>query len=81
MVKLKGALCGSGEMSIESGTKLGDDEGIGGVVTPSHRTGGVLVPSVGQRQQRRSIQAHKTGGISSVAQAYPGCPAVGRGSR
>lgn len=32
-------------MSIESGMKLGDDEGIGGVVTPSHLTGGVVVPS------------------------------------
>jgi hypothetical protein len=40
-----GALWGSGEMSIESGPKLGDDEGIGGVVTPSHRNGGVVVPS------------------------------------
>lgn len=43
--KLKGALWGSGEMSIESGAKQGDDEGIGGVVTPSQRTGGVVVPS------------------------------------
>lgn len=34
-------------MSMESGTQHGDDEGIGGVVTPSHRTGGVVVPSVG----------------------------------
>jgi hypothetical protein len=30
---------------MESGTKQGDDEGIGGVVTPSHRTGGVVAPS------------------------------------
>ena len=43
--KLKGALWGRGEMSIESGTKLGDEEGIGGVVTPSHLTGGVVAPS------------------------------------
>ena len=43
--KLKGALCGRGEMSMESGAKQGDEEGIGGVVTPSHRTGGVVVPS------------------------------------
>jgi hypothetical protein len=43
--KLKGALCGRGEISIESGTKLGDDEGMGGVVTPSQRVDGVLVPS------------------------------------
>jgi hypothetical protein len=43
--KLKGALWGRGEISIESGTKHGDDEGIGGVVTPSHLTGGVVVPS------------------------------------
>jgi hypothetical protein len=44
LAKLKGALWGSGEMSIESGTKLGDDEGMGGVVT-SHLIGGVVVPS------------------------------------
>lgn len=43
--KLKGALWGRGEMSIESGTKQGDDEGIGGVVTPSHLTAGVRNPS------------------------------------
>lgn len=45
VTKLKGALWGRGEMSMESGTKQGDDEGIGGVVTPSHLTGGVVVPS------------------------------------
>lgn len=45
-MKLKGALWGRGEMSIESGMQQGDEEGIGGVVTPSHRIGGVLVPSV-----------------------------------
>lgn len=45
--KLKGALCGRGEMSMESGTKQGDEEGIGGVVTPSHRTGGVVAPAAG----------------------------------
>lgn len=44
--KLKGALCGRGEMSMESGTKPGDEEGIGGVVTPSHLNGGVTAPSV-----------------------------------
>lgn len=44
--KLKGALCGRGEMSIESGTKPGEEEGMGGVVTPSHLTGGVMAPSV-----------------------------------
>jgi hypothetical protein len=43
--KLKGALCGRGEMSMESGTKHGDESGIGGVVTPSHRTGGVVAPA------------------------------------
>jgi hypothetical protein len=31
---------------MESGTKQGEEEGIGGVVTPSHRTGGVVAPSV-----------------------------------
>jgi hypothetical protein len=45
--KLKGALWGRGEMSIESGMKLGDEEGIGGVVTPSHRTGVLVAPSAG----------------------------------
>jgi len=44
--KLKGALWGRGEMSMVSGTKQGDDEGIGGVVTPSHLTGGVVAPSL-----------------------------------
>lgn len=32
-------------MSIESGTKLGEESGMGGVVTPSHLTGGVVAPS------------------------------------
>ena len=41
-MKLKGALCGSGEMSMESGAKPGDEEGIGGVVTPSHLVNGVV---------------------------------------
>jgi hypothetical protein len=30
---------------MESGTKLGEESGIGGVVTPSHLTGGVTTPS------------------------------------
>ena len=30
---------------MESGTKLGEESGIGGVVTPSHLTGGVVTPS------------------------------------
>lgn len=47
--KLKGALCGRGEMSIESGTKHGEDDGIGGVVTPSHLKSGVLVPSASDK--------------------------------
>jgi hypothetical protein len=42
--KLKGALWGRGEISIESGTKQGDEDGIGGVVTPSQRTGVVVIP-------------------------------------
>jgi hypothetical protein len=53
--KLKGALCGRGEMSIESGAQQGDDEGIGGVVTPSHRTGGVVVSSVGGQYQQPQL--------------------------
>jgi hypothetical protein len=36
---------------MESGAQQGDDEGIGGVVTPSHRTGGVVVSSVGGQYQ------------------------------
>lgn len=32
---LNGALCGSGDMSIESFPGPGEDEGIGGVVMPS----------------------------------------------
>jgi hypothetical protein len=44
--KLNGALWGRGEMSMESGTKQGEEERIGGVVTPSHLTGGVVAPSV-----------------------------------
>ena len=43
--KLKGALWGRGEISMESGAKHGDEDGIGGVVTPSHRTHGVVVAS------------------------------------
>lgn len=48
LAKLKGALWGRGEISMESGGKQGDDEGIGGVVTPSHLTGGVMVPSTSE---------------------------------
>jgi hypothetical protein len=33
-------------MSIESPPKPGDEEGIGGVVTPSQEIGGVVAPSV-----------------------------------
>jgi hypothetical protein len=43
LMKLKGALCGRGEMSMESGAKPGEEEGIGGVVTPSHLVNGVVV--------------------------------------
>jgi hypothetical protein len=43
LMKLKGALWGRGDMSIESGAKPGDEEGIGGVVTPSHRANGVVI--------------------------------------
>lgn len=32
-------------MSMESGTKQGEDDGMGGVVTPSHLTHGVVVAS------------------------------------
>lgn len=53
--KLKGALCGSGEISMESGTQQGDEEGIGGVVTPSHRTGGVVVPSARAQYQQPQL--------------------------
>ena len=33
-------------MSMESGTKLGEESGMGGVVMPSHLTGGGVTPSV-----------------------------------
>jgi hypothetical protein len=49
--KLKGALWGRGEMSMESGTKQGDEEGMGGVVTPSHRSGVVVAPSTAASQR------------------------------
>jgi hypothetical protein len=32
-------------MSIASWPNPGEDEGMGGVVTPSHRTGGVVLPA------------------------------------
>ena len=32
-------------MSIVSGPQYGEDDGIGGVVTPSQRHGGVIAPS------------------------------------
>ena len=51
VMKENGALWGRGEMSMESGPKPGDDEGIGGVVTPSHRIGGVVVPSASDKYQ------------------------------
>jgi hypothetical protein len=44
-VKEKGTLWGRGEMSIESAPHAGEDDGIGGVVTPSQRTG-VVAPSI-----------------------------------
>ena len=40
-----GILCGRGEMSIASLPYPGEEDGIGGVVTPPHRTGGVVAPS------------------------------------
>jgi hypothetical protein len=61
-MKPKGALWGRGEMSIESGAKPGDEEGIGGVVTPSHRTGVVKVPSVGEHV---STYASRAGTIAT----------------
>ena len=51
VMKENGALWGRGEMSMESGPNPGDDEGIGGVVTPSHRIGGVVVPSASDKYQ------------------------------
>jgi hypothetical protein len=45
---LYGALCGSGEISMESGTKHGEESGIGGVVTPLHLTGGVVTSAAGR---------------------------------
>jgi hypothetical protein len=48
-MKLNGALWGRGDISIGSGPYPGDEEGIGGVVTPSHRSGGVVIPSLVSR--------------------------------
>ena len=45
---LYGALCGRGDISMESGTKHGEESGIGGVVTPSHLTGGVVTSAAGR---------------------------------
>jgi hypothetical protein len=55
--KLNGALWGRGEMSMESGTKQGDEEGIGGVVTPSHRTDGVVAPSAAAHVSTQTYKA------------------------
>jgi hypothetical protein len=61
-------------MSMESGTKQGDEEGIGGVVTPSHLTGGVVAPSPARHVSTYTMDAHCTA-------AYPGCRAAERDSR
>lgn len=45
VARVNGGLCGSGDMSIVSWPYPGEDDGIGGVVTPSHRIGGVVAPS------------------------------------
>lgn len=45
LVRTYGSLCGSGDMSIESLPNAGEEDGTGGVVTPSHRIGGVVAPS------------------------------------
>jgi hypothetical protein len=72
--KLKGALWGRGEMSIESGTKHGDESGIGGVVTPSHRTGGVVAPAAVANVSICTRCANCTA-------TYPVCRFAERGSR
>lgn len=66
LTKLKGALWGRGEMSIESGAKPGDDEGIGGVVTPSQRVHGVEV-------SRSSVLGLCTWAIGGEAYALTPC--------
>lgn len=63
----KGALCGRGEMSMESGTKLGEESGIGGVVTPSHLTGGVVTPSCAW-----TWVSHYVAAAHKAQPAYPG---------
>jgi len=45
-VEQNGALWGRGEMSIASWLKPGDDDSMGGVVTPSTLMGGVIAPSM-----------------------------------
>lgn len=54
-------------MSMESGTKQGDDEGIGGVVTPSHRTGGVVAPSAAARVSTGRVQRSVNGTAAYLA--------------
>lgn len=49
-------------MSMESGTKQGDEEGIGGVVTPSHLTGGVVAPSAAVGRVQVSVLVSSKGG-------------------
>lgn len=66
-----GALCGSGEMSIDSLPNPGEEDSIGGVVTPSHLIGGVVTPSA---LDRISIGSR----TEFQACSYPDCQALGR---
>lgn len=56
-----GSLCGSGEISIAS-CKQGDDDGMGGVVTPSASIGGVI-----RCPFHHVSQAHQYGAIPLAA--------------
>ena len=62
VVEVKGALWGSGDISIGSMPGAGDDDGIGGVVIPSNLMGGVTVPSkenlISVRGENPSIAEH-----------------------
>jgi hypothetical protein len=52
-MKENAGLWGRGEMSMESPASPGDDDRMGGVVTPSQEAGGVVAPSVSQISEAR----------------------------
>lgn len=71
-------------MSMESGTKLGEESGIGGVVTPSHLTGGVVTPSAAALEVslypiKQQSTAWLTLGVDLLKQTRGEKRATGRG--